>query len=213
MFIKSQCPCLLLLSSSTSGTCCSDSCWLRQLSFNWGGGTSLSGLPYMVSLPSQALSASGGRKCLLTLSEACQTPIALPREQLSSVSASAGWGRVRPLLSAELNFSPWVLSSRSFHDWWLIEGYLAKVHLDLTQINLLLAVTFMTMLLGMPMPLHAFLVMPMVVVVVVVTVPMMTMMVTVGLFIVTFFLRWCMSLLLRLHVCCIFALVEFQWSL
>lgn len=89
-------------------------------------------------------------------------PIAVTKE-LSSVSASAGAWSVCPLLSAVLNLSPSVLSSRSFHDWWL-NGCLTKVNLGqdlLTQIDLLLAVVVMVMMvMMMPVPLHAVGVMP-----------------------------------------------------
>lgn len=120
------------------------------------------------------------------------------------MSASADRERVCPLLSAVLNFSPRVLSSRLFHDWWLIEGNLTEVYLaevDLTRVNLLLAVvvTLMTMLLGLPLQ----------GVLVVTMVTMMPVKVTVGLSIGTFFFCCCTSLL-RLVVCCFVALLKFR---
>lgn len=131
------------------------------------------------------------------MSEACHAPIALPVKELSSVSASAGDRRICPLLSAVLDFSPSVLSSRPFHDW-LFNGYLTKVNLGqdlLTHINLLLAVVVVVvvMMATMPMPFCTAVVM------LVMTMFVMTMMT-----VMLFFLCWC------IHICGFLALFKLQ---
>lgn len=128
MLILLIAPCLLLSSPSSGVPCWSDSGWLRQLSFGRRGGTSLSGLLDVVVLLLQALSGSGGRKRLITVSETCHAPVALSAKELSSVSASAGHRGICPLLSAVLHFSPAVLCSRPFHHW-CFNSHLTKVNL------------------------------------------------------------------------------------
>lgn len=135
---------------------------------------------------------SGGWKSLLTVSEACRAPTALLVKEVSSVSASAGHGRICPLLSAVLDFSPSVLSSRPFHDW-LFNGCLTKVNLGqdlLTHIDLLLAmVVVMVVVVTMPMCFCTA----------VMTMFMMTMMI-----VMPFFLCWCV------HICGFLALFKLQ---
>ena len=138
------------------------------------------------------------------MSEACHAPIALPVKELSSVSASAGDRRICPLLSAVLDFSPSVLSSRPFHDW-LFNSYLTKVNLGqdlLTHINLLLAVVVVVvvvMMVGatMPMPFCTAVAM------LVMTMFMMTMMFVM---VMMFFLCWCWCI----HICGFLALFKLQ---
>ncbi|CAM4715784.1 unnamed protein product [Leuciscus chuanchicus] len=151
------------------------------------GGTSLSGLPDVVVLHLQALSVSGGWESLLTVSEACHAPTTLPTKELSSVSASAGHRRICPLLSAELDFSPSVLGSRSFHHW-LFNGYLTKVNL-LNHINLLLALVVVMVrmvMVGATMPFRTTVVM---------TVMTVFMMIVMIVMVRPFFLCWC------IHIC------------
>lgn len=134
------------------------------------------------------------------MSEACHAPTALPTEELSSVSASAGHRGVCPLLSAELHFSPSVFGSRSFHHR-LFNGYLTKVNLGqdlLTHINLLLAVVVVVVMVmvGATVPFRAT----------VMTVFMMTAMtvfMVIGMM-RPFFLRWC------IHICGFLALFKLQ---